>query len=209
MLDGARNDVNGAPLQLAHDWYPGELPANIVVGEDVYIDTSYGFSGFFSEENPGLVLGDGSGAYSLTTFLVQPTGRVSIGSYSCLNGTFVICSDHISIGAHCLLSWGVVLTDTWLSPGSTAASRRSILRAATDDSLRRLPCFSEPRPVTLEDNVWVGFNAVILPGVTLGQGCIVGCHTIVHEDVPPYAVVVGNPARVVRFLDPNETIRSA
>jgi acetyltransferase-like isoleucine patch superfamily enzyme len=196
--------VNGASLQLAHDWYPGHLPANIQVGEDVYIDTSYGFSGFFSEQNPGLVLGDGAGAYSLTTFLVQPTGLVSIGSYSCLNGTFVICSDRITIGAHCLISWGVVLTDTWLSAGSTTASRRLILRAAADDSLRRLRCFSEPRPVTLEDNVWVGFNAVILPGVTLGHGCVIGCHTIVDQNIPPYAVVVGNPARIVRYLESDD-----
>ena len=201
--------MNGPPLQLAHDWYPGRLPANMEVGKDVYIETSYGFSGFLSEENPGLVLGDGAGAYNLTTFLVQPAGRVSIGSYSCLNGTVVICSDRISIGAHCLMSWGVVLTDTWLSPDSTTASRRLILRAAADDSLRRLPCVSEPRPITVQDNVWVGFNAVILPGVTLGQGCIVGCNTVVSKDVPPYAVVVGNPARVVRFLDPNETTRNA
>ena len=201
--------MNGPPLQLAHDWYPGRLPANMEVGKDVYIETSYGFSGFFSEENPGLVFGDGAGAYNLTTFLVQPAGRVSIGSYSCLNGTVVICSDRISIGAHCLMSWGVVLTDTWLSPDSTTASRRLILRAAADDSLRRLPCVSEPQPITVQDNVWVGFNAVILPGVTLGQGCIVGCNTVVSKDVPPYAVVVGNPARIVRFLDPNETTRNA
>ena len=201
--------MNGPPLQLAHDWYPGQLPANIEVGKDVYIETSYGFSGFFSEENPGLVFGDSAGAYNLTTFLVQSAGRVNIGSYSCLNGTVVICSDRISIGAHCLMSWGVVLTDTWLSPDSTTASRRLILRAAADDSLRRLPCVSEPQPITVQDNVWVGFNAVILPGVTLGQGCIVGCNTVVSKDVPPYAVVVGNPARVVRFLDPNETTRNA
>jgi acetyltransferase-like isoleucine patch superfamily enzyme len=200
--------VNGPPLQLAHDWYPGQLPANIEVGKDVYIETSYGFSCFFSEENPGLVLGDSAGAYSTTTFLVQPTGRVSIGAYSCLNGGFVICSNRVSIGAHCLISWGVVLTDTWLSPDSTAASRRLILRAAAADPLRRLPCLSEPRPVGIEDNVWIGFNAVILPGVTLGQGCIVGCNTIVSKNVPPYAVVVGNPARVVRFLDANEGTRN-
>lgn len=201
--------MNAVPLHLAHDWYPGQLPANIEVGKDVYIDSSYGFSSFFSEQNPGLQLGDGAGAYDLTTFLVHPIGRVRIGSYSCLNGMVIICYDRISIGAHCLVSWGVALTDTWVSANSSVAARRSILQMAAADPLRRLPCFSEPRPVILEDNVWVGFNAVILPGVTLGQGCIVGCNTIVHEDIPPYAVVVGNPARVVRFLDLNENTQSA
>jgi acetyltransferase-like isoleucine patch superfamily enzyme len=198
--------MNAAPARLAHDWYPGQIPANVVLGKDVYLDTSYGFSSFLSEHNPGLVLGDGAGVYDLSTFLVQPTGRVSIGSYTCLNGTYIICADRISLGAHCLISWGVVLTDTWISPASTPASRRLILEAAATDALRRLPCFSEPRPVTLQDNVWVGFNAVILPGVTLGHGCVIGCNTIIDQDVPPYAVVVGNPARIVRYLEPDDEV---
>jgi acetyltransferase-like isoleucine patch superfamily enzyme len=46
---------------------------------------------------------------------------------------------------------------------------------------------------------------VILPGVTLGRGCIVGSRTIVADDVAPYAVVVGDPARVVRYLDADDT----
>nr|MBA4158314.1 hypothetical protein [Gemmatimonadota bacterium] len=45
----------------------------------------------------------------------------------------------------------------------------------------------------------------VLPGVTLGQGCIVGSKTVVAADVPPYAIVVGDPARVVRILDPDDT----
>jgi acetyltransferase-like isoleucine patch superfamily enzyme len=193
-----------APPHLAHDWYPGQISANVAVGKDVYIETSYGFPAFFSRHNPGLVLGDGAGAYGLTTFLVQPSGRVSIGPYSCLKDTLVICSDRISIGAHCLISWGVVLTDSWLDPGSTIPARRAILRAAACDPLCRLPRIPEPRPITVEDNVWVGFNSVILPGVTLGRGCVVGCNSIVDYDVPPYAVVAGNPACVIRRLEPND-----
>jgi len=53
--------------------------------------------------------------------------------------------------------------------------------------------------------VWVGFDSVILPGVTLGRGAVVGCKTVIAEDVPAYAVVVGDPARIVRRLDPDDT----
>jgi acetyltransferase-like isoleucine patch superfamily enzyme len=56
--------------------------------------------------------------------------------------------------------------------------------------------------VIIEDNAWVGFGAVILPGVTLGTGCVVGCKTIVAEDVPPYAIVAGDPPRIIRYLEP-------
>jgi len=53
--------------------------------------------------------------------------------------------------------------------------------------------------------VWVGFDSVILPGVTIGRGSIIGSKTIVEEDVPAYSIVVGNPARLVRRLEPDDT----
>lgn len=190
---------------LAHDWYAGAIPANVVLGRDVYLDTAYGFASFGSARSPGLVLGDACGAYDRTTFVVGPHGRVTVGAYTCLNGTYLHCNERITIGAHCLLAWGVVLTDSWLAPGTPVAARRAALAAVAADPLRRMPAAGAARPITLEDTVWVGFDAVILPGVTLGRGCVVGCKSIVERDVPPYAVVVGNPARVVRFLEPDDT----
>jgi len=64
--------------------------------------------------------------------------------------------------------------------------------------------FISPKPVVIEENVWVGFKAIVLPGVTLGRGCVVGCNAIITEDVPPYAVVIGNPARIIKYLEPND-----
>jgi acetyltransferase-like isoleucine patch superfamily enzyme len=60
------------------------------------------------------------------------------------------------------------------------------------------------RPVRIGDNVWIGFDAVILPGVTIGQGSIVGARSVVAEDVPPFTVAAGNPARVIKQLEPCE-----
>jgi maltose O-acetyltransferase len=197
--------MSDARAYLEHDWYAGGIPANVVMGKDVYIDTTYGFASFFSQRNPGLILGDACGAYDRTTFVVGPSGYITVGSYTCLNGTYLVCNDCITIGAHCLLAWGVVLTDTWVELGAPVAVRRALLSAAAADPVRRLPPMGTPRPITLEDNVWVGFDAAILPGVTLGRGCVVGCKTIVTKDVPPYAVVVGNPARILRFLEPDDT----
>jgi maltose O-acetyltransferase len=58
--------------------------------------------------------------------------------------------------------------------------------------------YSGYREIVIEDDVWIGQRAVILPGVRLGKGCVVGACAVVSRDVPPYAVVVGNPARVVK-----------
>ena len=55
------------------------------------------------------------------------------------------------------------------------------------------------QPVTLGNDVWLGHGAVVLPGVTMGDGSVAGAGAIVTKDVPPFAIVVGNPARVLRY----------
>lgn len=58
------------------------------------------------------------------------------------------------------------------------------------------------RPVRVLDGAWVGAGSTLLPGVTVGRHAIVGAASVVTHDVPDYAVAVGNPARVIRHLDP-------
>ena len=60
----------------------------------------------------------------------------------------------------------------------------------------------EPRPVVIEDDVWIGAKATILPGVRIGRGAVVGVSSVVSADVAPFTVVVGVPARAVKALDP-------
>lgn len=189
---------------LAYDWYRGVVPSNVVLGRDVYVDTTYSFAPLLSKEERALVMGEASGAYDRTTFVVGTHGRITVGAYTVLNATTLVCNEWITIGAHCLLAWGSVVTDTWPDAGVSLDARRRALRAAAADPHRRLPPVSGPRPVTLEDNVWIGFDAVVLPGVTIGRGAVVGCKTIVRESVPPYAVVAGDPARIIRTLDPED-----
>jgi acetyltransferase-like isoleucine patch superfamily enzyme len=198
--------AEGGGRRLEWDWYAGLIPANVEFGRDVYVDTSYGFAPFSSEERPGLVLGDATGAYDRATFVVGPRGRVRVGAYTVLNGTYVVCNGRVEIGDHCLVAWGSVITDTWAGlTDAPAEARRAALAAAARDERRRLPPLIEPRAVVLEDNCWVGFEAVVLPGVRIGRGAVVGSKTVVAEDVPPYAVVVGSPPRVVRRLEPDDT----
>lgn len=56
-------------------------------------------------------------------------------------------------------------------------------------------------PITIEDNVWLGGNVSILPGVTIGEGSIIGAGSVVHKDIPANSVAVGVPCRVVRAVD--------
>ena len=57
-----------------------------------------------------------------------------------------------------------------------------------------------PKPIVIEDGVWVGMHSLILPGVTLGQGCVVSAGAVVTQDVPPNTLVAGNPAAVQQKL---------
>lgn len=198
---------SGDIRRLEYDWYAGGIPGNVHLGENVYIDTAYGFAPFHSERDPGLTIGNASGAYDRTTFIVGPRGRINVGAYTILNAAYLVCNGRIDVGDHCLLAWGSVVTDTWPSDASSLpmSLRREVMRAIAEDPARSLPVFAEPRPITLEDNVWVGFDAVVLPGVRVGRGSVVGCKTIVAEDVPPYAVVVGSPPRIVRYLNADDT----
>lgn len=58
--------------------------------------------------------------------------------------------------------------------------------------------FDEEKPVRIGDNVWIGDKVIILPGVQIGQGCIIGAGSVVTHNIPPYSIVAGNPARLIR-----------
>ena len=198
---GRREDT----WSLDYDWYPDGIPGNVEVGPDVFLDSAYGFAPFLSDEDPGLTVDEASGAYDRATFVVGRGGRVTIGGYTVVNGTYIVCEERVTIGAHGLLSWGTVITDVALDAPAPLAERRAALAAAAHHPARHLVPPGEPRPTVLEDNVWVGFGSVVGPGVTVGRGAIIGSKTVVREDVPAYAVVVGDPARIVRTLDATDT----
>jgi acetyltransferase-like isoleucine patch superfamily enzyme len=57
------------------------------------------------------------------------------------------------------------------------------------------------KEIIIHDDVWIGFNSTIMKGVTIGKGAIIGSNSIITEDVPPYAVVVGNPSKIIKYVD--------
>jgi hypothetical protein len=63
-------------------------------------------------------------------------------------------------------------------------------------------------PVVLKDNVWIGDSAIVCKGVTIGENSVIGAGAIVTRDIPPNCVAVGNPAKVVKELDPERRIRT-
>lgn len=186
------------------DWYPGSLPQNVQLEPYAYPESAFSFAGFHSTEEDGFVMGFASGNYAFGSYQVGPHGKVQVGKYVILNATNLFCHQAISIGDHSMFGWGSVVTDAWIT-AATTAERKALLEKAAQTKTRHLEFGPFAKPVVIEANVWVGFEAVIMPGVRLGRGCIVGCKTVVEHDVPPYAVIAGNPAKIIKYLEPNDT----
>jgi maltose O-acetyltransferase len=55
------------------------------------------------------------------------------------------------------------------------------------------------RPIVIEDDVWIGARVTILGGVNIGTGAVIGAGSVVTKNVPPYAIVAGNPAKLIRY----------
>ncbi len=189
-----------APRTLPWDWYPGTIPENAEIDESVYIETSFSFFHYRSREPVGLRIGQGTCVYAGTMFDVGIHGQVVIGDYALLNGAMIICDAAVEIGDYALISWNVVFMDNYRLPRDPAERHLELEQAATRNP-RRIESRTKARAVRIQSNVWIGFNTCILPGVTIGEGAIVGARSLVFEDVPPYTVVGGNPARFIRRLE--------
>lgn len=68
------------------------------------------------------------------------------------------------------------------------------------DAKRRNELFGYAKPITVGDNVWIGANVVVLPGVTIGRNSVIGAGSVVNKDIPEYVLAVGNPCKVLRQI---------
>ena len=93
---------------------------------------------------------------------------------------------NIHIGSHCQIAQFCTLV----------ASNHAV---DTDQYIIDAPWDTSKSSIDIEDDVWIGANCVILPGVTIGRGAIIGAGAVVTKSVPPYSIYVGNPARLLRM----------
>ncbi len=102
------------------------------------------------------------------------------------NDTELIIAQRITIGKNTNISGSTRIFDSSGHPADAAARRN-----------HEPPSADDVRPVTIGDDVWIGKNCLVFPGVRIGNGAIVSAGSVVRKHVPPYAVVAGNPAQVV------------
>ncbi len=110
--------------------------------------------------------------------------NVSINAYS-----HIACINKINIGNNVLIGSNVLITDH-----SHGKLERSDIPFVDRHLISK-------GPVIIEDNVWIGEHACIMPGTTIGTGSIVAANAVVTKDVPPYSLVGGVPAKVIKSID--------
>jgi chloramphenicol O-acetyltransferase type B len=106
----------------------------------------------------------------------------------------------VTIGAFCSIAAGVVIMAKADHP-INLASTYPFSRLFPDDAH---PDRTTKGPVVIGNDVWIGRGALVLSGVTIGDGAIIGASAVVSKDIPPFAVAVGNPAKVVKYRFPPE-----
>jgi acetyltransferase-like isoleucine patch superfamily enzyme len=185
---------------LPWDWYPGTIPHNVELDDTAYLETTFSLLLYRSELTAGIRMGRGASTYLGTMFDVGPRGRVTLGDYTLVHGARIICDAEVTLGEYTLISWNVVLMDSYRVPLDPVSRRAEVCQVPLRNP-RRLEADVVPQPIRIGRNVWIGFDSCVLPGVTIGEGAIVGARSVVMNHVEPFTIVAGNPARVVRRLE--------
>lgn len=133
--------------------------------------------------------------------VILPNARIGRNCNICAH-TFI--ENEVVIGDDVTIKSGVYLWDgTVIEGGAFIGPNATFTNDKTPRSKAYPAHFSGPR---IKRGASVGANATLLPGVTIGEYAMVGAGAVVTTDVPAFAVVIGNPARIVRFLDEDDPL---
>lgn len=146
--------------------------------------------------------------------IIHPTAKIESGSsfYSSTIGRHSFCGydcdvHRATIGAFTSIANGVVLGGArhpmeWVGMSPVFYAGRDSVKAKFAE--HPLP---PPPEVQIGNDVWIGRSAIVLSGVIIGDGAVIGAGSVVTKDVPSYAIVAGNPARIIRYRFDEKTIR--
>lgn len=133
-------------------------------------------------------------------------GFISIGDNTFINsGTKIISRLSVSIGNNVTIAWGCMIYDH--------DSHSIDYRERINDQHQQLQDWASgnfianknwdtvnSKPIIIGNNVWLGFDVVVLKGVTIGDGAIIGAKSVVTRDIPAWSIAAGNPAQVVKYI---------
>ena len=184
-------------VDITGDWCAFPTPTNIIVGENTYIDTSACFRKYFSKLPVGLKIGSNVTLQG-PGLAPEINGYIEIGDYCFISTASLAATEKIIIGNYVYIAAGVTIVDTDFHPIDPALRMRDTIAVSTIGDKTRRPQF-DSAPVIIEDDVWIGYNATILKGVTIGKGSVIHPGSVVSKNVPAGSVVSGNPAELKKY----------
>lgn len=116
---------------------------------------------------------------------LNQNAQLIVGDHFAMSGGCICVAEKIIIGNNVAVGANSTIVDTDFHPLSSSE------RAAN-------PQDGKSKPVTIEDNAFIGMNCLIVKGVTIGKGSVIGANSVVTRDVPPGMIAAGNPAQIVR-----------
>lgn len=199
--------------RLKHRRLAKRLATQVKVGASTRLSPRFGI--LFAagmQERRYVEIGEG-GCVGAKLMFESNEGSITIGDGCYIaSSVSLISRSSIRIGNHVGIAWGASVYDhdsQSIDPVHRRSAYALFNRHYDSDEQYSTIDWSHvgSAPIVIEDDAWIGFDAVILKGVTIGQGSIVAARSVVTKDVPPYSVVAGNPARVVKSLDPAAAVR--
>ncbi|MBN2064241.1 MAG: acyltransferase [Sedimentisphaerales bacterium] len=121
-------------------------------------------------------------------FADRPGATITIGSKTRIHGSCIHAYKSIRIGSRCGIAANCQIFD---SNGH---------ELSFDNVENRINTAGKSKPINIEDDVWIGANSIILPGVTIGKGSVIGAGSVVTRKIPSMCIAAGNPARVIKSI---------
>lgn len=164
--------------------------AKIILLDKANIDVNYShlqcnitdFSTIWMDNNSILECNGNLRIFEGTKIIIMKGAHLEVANNVVLNGCIIQCATKITIGNNSSVATGTLVQDTDYHPTYD-----------TDMNPREYQ-----KPIVIGDNVWIASRCIILKGVTIGDGAIVASGAVVTKDVPPYCLVAGNPARIIK-----------
>ena len=165
--------------------------------------TFHGLPIIAKNKNAAITIGDGCrirssfisnliGLYQRTVICAKGNGTINIGKDVGMSGVTIYAREAITIGDKCLIGANTKILDNDFHPIDPEVRRRTPGE------------YIASKPITIGENVFIGCNVLILKGVTIGNNSVIGAGSVVVKDIPPNCVGGGNPAKVIKMLNPKE-----
>lgn len=160
-----------------------EIRGKVIQGKRIFVGSNSMLSGTYIFENEN--------------------GIIKIGNNTFIGGGTFICIDKINIGDEVMISWGCTIIDNDAHSLVSGERQDDVLAWKKGMDENKVGYYKNWKnvghaPIIIKNKAWIGFNVIILKGVTIGEGAIIGAGSVVTSNVPDYTIYAGNPAKFIK-----------